>query len=121
MTDLIQGGSSLLQVLVDVNWRPVFFSDVLAAPAIIKPYVERADIVKVTDEEAEWLWGISAADALQHPEKVCLRALHFDENLSAYHHCDCMYIDTKEKQELELDLESDHVSCLCCHRQASPD
>ena len=62
-------------MLVDVNWRPVFFSDELAAPAVIKPYVERADIVKLTDEEAEWMWGISAADALQHPEMVCSSAL----------------------------------------------
>lgn len=73
--ELYSASEPLWQVLVDVNWRPVFFSDELAAPAVIKPYVERADIVKVTDEEAEWLWGIPAADALQHPEKVCLRAL----------------------------------------------
>jgi len=32
--------------------------------------VDKADIVKVTDEEAEWLYGIPAADALQSPEKV---------------------------------------------------
>lgn len=61
---------TLRQVLVDVNWRPVFFVDAQAAPGLIKPYVERADIVKLTDEEAEWLWGIPAFEALHSPEKV---------------------------------------------------
>ena len=55
---------------MDVNWRPVFFEDELAAPAVIKPYVELADIVKLTDEEAEWMWGIPASTALHGPEKV---------------------------------------------------
>lgn len=68
---------------MDVNWRPVFFADELAAPAVIKPYVERADIVKLTDDEAEWMWGIPAADALHSPEKArrlpsfCLRICSF--------------------------------------------
>ncbi|CAL8467862.1 g7400 [Coccomyxa elongata] len=57
-------------VLVDVNWRPVFWDDVSRAPEIIKPYVSKADIVKLSDEEAEWLFGLAAADALQHPDKV---------------------------------------------------
>ena len=60
-----------LQVLVDVNWRPVFFKDPEDAPAVIKPYVEQADIVKVTEEEAEWLWGVPGDDALDEPQLVC--------------------------------------------------
>lgn len=58
------------QVLVDVNWRPVFWEDVSQAPGIILPYVGKADIVKLSDEEAEWLFGLSASDALQHPDKA---------------------------------------------------
>ncbi|KAK9909596.1 hypothetical protein WJX75_004721 [Coccomyxa subellipsoidea] len=57
-------------VLVDINWRPVFWEDVSQAPGIILPYVGKADIVKLSDEEAEWLFGLSASDALQHPDKV---------------------------------------------------
>jgi fructokinase len=57
-------------VLVDVNWRPVFWEDPDQAPATIKPYVSKADIVKLSDEEAEWLFGLPASDALQHPDKV---------------------------------------------------
>lgn len=64
--------SRLLQVLVDVNWRPVFWEDPNSAPQAIKPYVSKADIVKLSDEEAEWLFGLSASDALQHPYKVWL-------------------------------------------------
>ena len=58
------------QVLVDINWRPVFWEDVSQAPGIILPYVSKADIVKLSDEEAEWLFGLSASDALQHPDKA---------------------------------------------------
>lgn len=57
-------------VVIDVNWRPVFWSDVDAAKKVVREFVPRADILKVTDEEAEWLFGIPAADALSHPEQV---------------------------------------------------
>ena len=59
-----------LQVLVDVNWRPVFWDSESSAMDAIKPYACKADIVKMSDEEAEWLFGIPARDALQHPSKV---------------------------------------------------
>ena len=56
---------------MDINWRPVFWEDERSAMAAIKPYVGKADIVKMSDEEAEWLFGIPAKDALQHPLKAC--------------------------------------------------
>ena len=59
-----------MKVLVDINWRPVFWEDECSAMAAIKPYVGKADIVKMSDEEAEWLFGIPAKDALQHPLKA---------------------------------------------------
>ncbi len=59
-----------LQVLVDINWRPVFWEDESSASAAIKPYACKADIVKMSDEEAEWLFGIPAQEALHHPLKV---------------------------------------------------
>lgn len=57
-------------VVIDVNWRPVFWSDLEKAREVVKDFVPLADILKVTDEEAEWLFNIPAEQALQHPEKV---------------------------------------------------
>ena len=57
-------------VVIDVNWRPVFFDDPAAAPSIVRPYVDRADIVKLAEEEAEWLVGVPAARALDAPDAV---------------------------------------------------
>lgn len=39
--------ASARQVLVDVNWRPVFFDDEEAAKKVILPYVLEADLLKV--------------------------------------------------------------------------
>lgn len=65
-------------IIIDVNWRPVFWTiphD--QARSIISEYIHQyADIVKVTDEEAEWLWGMSPSDALSHPEKVLGKLPH---------------------------------------------
>ena len=61
---------------MDVNWRPVFFQDPEAAPGVIKPYVEQADIVKVTEEEAAWLWGVPGDEALEDAQKVGSAADH---------------------------------------------
>ena len=58
------------QVLVDINWRPVFWDNESSASAAIKPYACKADVVKMSDEEAEWLFGIPAQEALHHPLKV---------------------------------------------------
>lgn len=57
-------------LLIDVNWRPVFFDDHEAAKKTIAEYVDTADVVKITDEEAEWLFGISREEALRKPDLV---------------------------------------------------
>ena len=57
-------------VVVDVNWRPVFFDDAAAARPLVRAYVDRADIVKLAEEEAEWLLGVPAARALKAPDAV---------------------------------------------------
>ena len=54
-----------------MNWRPVFWEDPDTAKDSIMPYLLKADIVKVSDEEVEWLLGVPATDALFNPEKVC--------------------------------------------------
>lgn len=43
-----QGGHST--VVIDVNWRPVFWDDEAAAKAAVLEYIQQAHILKVTDE-----------------------------------------------------------------------
>jgi fructokinase len=65
-------------VIVDVNWRPVFFEkpESEATKDEIREYVlASADVVKLSDEEAEWLFGVKAAEALKDPEEVLRRLL----------------------------------------------
>lgn len=57
-------------VLVDVNWRPVFWNDPEAAKKDILPFTLEADIVKITDDEAEWLFDIDRKSALKNPSLV---------------------------------------------------
>ena len=78
---LRHGAACWRQVLIDVNWRPVFWEDPDHAKDAIMPYLGKADIVKVSDEEVEWLLGVPAADALFNPEKV--RAWFTDTNTPA--------------------------------------
>ncbi|CAG9461131.1 unnamed protein product [Pedinophyceae sp. YPF-701] len=54
-------------VLVDVNWRPVFWADPAAALGPIKELLSCASMIKLTDEEAEWLVGMPAAEAIKDP------------------------------------------------------
>lgn len=57
-------------VLVDVNWRPVFWADPATAKDVIAPFVQLADIVKITDLEAAWLFGVDPDLALKEPAAV---------------------------------------------------
>ncbi|KAG5184194.1 Ribokinase-like protein [Tribonema minus] len=58
--------------LCDVNWRPVFWPNVPEehARSEILKFARIADVVKLTDEEAHWLFGMSASDALRRPSDV---------------------------------------------------
>ena len=57
-------------LVIDVNWRPVFWNDLNKAHEIIAKFVHLADLLKITDEEAEWLLGIPAKKALENPHDV---------------------------------------------------
>jgi fructokinase len=46
-----------LKVLMDVNWRPVFWEQPETAPPIIKEVLQRVDFLKLSEEEAEWLFN----------------------------------------------------------------
>lgn len=65
----LESGSRLC---VDINWRPVFWplSAEDEAREEIFSFAQRAHIVKLTDEEAEWLLGIPPAEALSDPSKI---------------------------------------------------
>lgn len=57
-------------VLIDVNWRPVFFKDPSCVRDAVVEFVRQADIVKLTDEEAEWMFSINPDTAMKSPQKV---------------------------------------------------
>ncbi|KFM26794.1 Fructokinase-1 [Auxenochlorella protothecoides] len=70
VVELARAGSATL--ILDVNWRPVFWEaqGEAVAKATILDFIAAADLLKVTEEEAEWLWGIPGTRALEHPEEV---------------------------------------------------
>ncbi len=63
-----------VKVVVDINWRPIFWSNPELAPKIINDLLLRADFVKFTAAEAEWLYKTSSpraiAQELDHLEGV---------------------------------------------------
>jgi fructokinase len=46
-----------VQVVMDVNWRSVFWEDESFAKSFIRDALSKADYLKLTDEEADWLFG----------------------------------------------------------------
>ena len=45
-----------LKVILDVNWRPVFWPQPNLAPALIHAMIAQVDFLKMSKEEAEWLF-----------------------------------------------------------------
>lgn len=66
--DAARAGSC--QVLVDINWRPVFWSDPDEARRIVLDFLEKADLVKISDADLEWLYGMELQPALNNPCSV---------------------------------------------------
>jgi fructokinase len=48
-----------IQCVLDVNWRPVFWQDHDAAKLLILDVVQQADLLKLSVEEAQWLFDVS--------------------------------------------------------------
>ncbi len=44
-------------VVVDVNWRSVFWEDDTYGKASVLALIEQADLLKISDDEARWLFG----------------------------------------------------------------
>jgi fructokinase len=65
---------NFVKVVVDINWRPIFWSNPDRAPKLINDLLLRADFVKFSAEEAEWLCKTSSpraiAQELTHLEGV---------------------------------------------------
>lgn len=61
----------LLKIIVDVNWRPMFWPDPQQAKSVILEFIQQANFLKLSHEEAEWLFRVSDASAIAHQ----LRAL----------------------------------------------
>lgn len=57
-----------LKILVDVNWRPVFWSDPEAAKPVIIDFIRQVDFLKLSYEEAEWLFGTADPGAITHQQ-----------------------------------------------------
>lgn len=50
---------SYLKILVDVNWRPMFWTDPDSAKPLIHQLIKQIDFLKLTEAEAEWLFNSS--------------------------------------------------------------
>ncbi|MGB3766852.1 MAG: carbohydrate kinase [Phormidesmis sp.] len=53
-----------VKIFIDVNWRPVFWDDSEVAKSSIMTILEQADLIKCTDEEAQWLFGMQDPAAI---------------------------------------------------------
>jgi fructokinase len=66
------------KVLLDVNWRPVFWTNPTSAPQEIQDIIKYVDFLKLSDEEAEWLFDTTdpgaIAQKLEHAEGVLVTA-----------------------------------------------
>lgn len=54
-----------LQVMIDVNWRPMFWPQPEAAKPVIQKFLRFAHFVKLAREEAEWLFDSSNPGTLK--------------------------------------------------------
>jgi fructokinase len=55
-----------LKVLMDVNWRPMFWANPDDAKPMIQSILQRIDFLKLSLEEAEWLFGTTNPRAIAH-------------------------------------------------------
>ena len=74
-----------LKIMLDVNWRPVFWKRSDIAPAKIRELFKRVDFIKLALEEAQWLFDTTDAGAIAHRLDSIEGVLVTDgENGSAY-------------------------------------
>ncbi|MBD2113736.1 MULTISPECIES: carbohydrate kinase family protein [Cyanophyceae] len=49
------------KIVIDLNWRPVFWPEVELAPPKIREFLQIADLLKLSKEEAQWLLDTDSA------------------------------------------------------------
>jgi fructokinase len=55
-----------LKIILDVNWRPVFWQDANIAREKIQAILKRVDFLKLSKEEAEWLFDTTDPGAITY-------------------------------------------------------
>ncbi|MEB3212103.1 MAG: carbohydrate kinase [Leptolyngbyaceae bacterium] len=55
-----------ITTVLDVNWRPMFWQDVDRAKDLIRSMLNRFDILKLSDDEATWLFDTQNPEAIAH-------------------------------------------------------
>ncbi len=50
-----------IKILLDVNWRPMFWTDPDGAKDKVKALAQQVDFLKLSEDEAEWLYGTTDA------------------------------------------------------------
>jgi fructokinase len=55
-----------LKIVLDVNWRPMFWPDPEAAPKTIHHLIEHADFLKLSAGEAQWLFDTQDPGAIKY-------------------------------------------------------
>lgn len=55
-----------LKIMVDVNWRPIFWPNPENAKTLIYELLKRVDFVKLSQEEAEWLFESTDPGAITY-------------------------------------------------------
>ncbi|WP_414544966.1 carbohydrate kinase family protein [Nostoc sp. CCY0012] len=55
-----------LKIILDVNWRPVFWQDANIAREKIQAILKRVDFLKLSREEAEWLFDTTDPGAITY-------------------------------------------------------
>lgn len=53
-----------MNIVVDVNWRPKFWLNPQTAPQLIRQLIDQVDLVKMSQEEAYWLFQTDDADRI---------------------------------------------------------
>jgi fructokinase len=57
-----------LKVFLDVNWRPTFWANAQEAIGFARSLLPRADFLKLSDDEAQWLFGTADAATILHQQ-----------------------------------------------------
>lgn len=55
-----------VKIILDVNWRPMFWRDEREALPLIKKLWKYVDFLKLAEEEAQWLFNTTDAGAIAH-------------------------------------------------------